>query len=223
MFSISRSRYTLPTQFAFLLLNGLGISLALIYNVNSPNLYENNAHHTIGWIATWVVTAQIVMSLLFLYSGRTKKSQSQPNEHTSFLPTSTEHMSQRNTDPYHDYRWSGDSGQGTERSSRDVSPSDPQRFSKPELGDDDEDEEGVPMEKPLLQRRSRFRIRIVVNFLSARIPVLFSAKLLKIIEIAYEIVDRTILILGFVGLLSGGVIYAGIFVSTSAWQERVIS
>lgn len=218
VFSISRSRYTLPVQFVFLILNGLGVIFGTIYNVSTPDLYENNAHHKIGWIATWVVTAQVVMSLLFLYSGRTKKSELQTNEHAAFLPISTENIGQHNMSPYHDYRWSGDSGQGTERSSRDISPTDPHRYSKPETElDDDDDEEGVPMPMPSPQRPSRFRIRVVDKFLSARVPGLFSAKLLKTVEVAYEVVDRTILILGFIALLTGGVTYAGMFVSAQPY------
>ncbi|KAI9877743.1 MAG: hypothetical protein M1823_007056, partial [Watsoniomyces obsoletus] len=115
VFSISRSRYTAPVQFFFLLLNGLGVVFGTIYNVSTPDLYENNAHHKIGWIATWVVTAQVVMSLLFLYSGRTEKSAPSSCEHAAFLPISTDNMTQHNMSPYHDHRWSGDSGQGTER------------------------------------------------------------------------------------------------------------
>ena len=202
----------------FLILNVVGVIFGTIYNVSTPDLYENNAHHKIGWIATWVVTAQVIVSLLFLYSGRTKRSQAQSNEHAAFLPTSTENMAQHNMSPYHHYRWSGDSGQGTERSSRDISPTDPNRFSKPEAEpeDDDDDEEGVPMPLPSPQRPSRFRIRVVDRFLSARVPGLLSSKLLKAIEIAYEVVDRSILILGFIALTSGGVTYAGIFVSASS-------
>lgn len=219
VFSISRSRYTLPVQFIFLMLNGLGIVFGTIYNVSTPDLYENNAHHTLGWVATWVVTAQVVMSLFFLYSGRSKQPESQPNEHTTFLPMSSANMVRHNMAHYHDYRWSGDSGQGTERSSRDVSPNDLQRFSKPEAEDDEEDEEGISASLPPPLKPSRFRIRIVDRLWSTRVPSLFSAKLLRTTEIAYEVVDRTILILGFAALLSGGAVYAGIFVSAQSLRR----
>ena len=156
------------------------------------------------------------MSLLFLYSGRTKKNDPSSDEHAAFLPVSTQNMAQHNMSPYHDYRWSGDSGQGTERSStavsRDISPTDPHRFAKHE-DDVDGDEEGVAMSMPVPQGHIRFRIKVVDKFLSKRIPGLFSARLLKAIEVAYEVVDRTILILGFIALTSGGVTYTGIFVS----------
>jgi hypothetical protein len=162
------------------------------------------------------------MSLLFLYSGRTKTGSLRSSEHAAFLPVSTENMMQHDMSPYHDYRWSGDSGQGTERSSsqtsRDISPTDPQRYVKPEPqpDDDDDDEEGLPMPMPTPQRSSFFRVRVVDKFLSKRVPGLFSARLLKVIEAAYAVIDRTILVLGFIALTTGGVTYTGIFVSSSA-------
>ena len=153
------------------------------------------------------------MSLLFLYSGHGKQPESQSNEHAAFLSKTRPNMVQYNMAHYHNYRWSGDSGQGTERSSRDVSPDGLQRFSKPETEDDGGDEEDIPASLPTSSQPTRFRIRIVDKFLSARVTGLFSVKLLRITEIAYEVVNRTILILGFVALLSGGAVYAGIFVS----------
>ena len=213
VFSISRSRYTLPVQSIFIILNGLGVFFGTIYNVSTPDLYENNAHHTLGWVATWVVTVQVVLSLLFLCSGRRKEPEAESNEDKTFPPVSSANMAWRNMAPYPEYRWSGDSGQGTERSSRDVSPNEIQRFLKPEAEDDEEDEEGTSASLPPPLKPSRFRIRVIDIFLSARVPSLLSAKLLRTTEIAYEVVDRTILILGFAELLSGGAVYAGIFVS----------
>jgi len=141
-----------------------------------------------------------------------------------------ENMTQHSVRPYTDCRWSGDSGQGTERSStlnsRDNSPTDPNRrdtlddFEKPEPvpADDDEEEEedhGVAgSSQPAQSPRSRwFRITRLDSFLSARVPKLLSTKVLRVAQLAYDIIDKTILLLGFIALVSGGVTYAGIFVS----------
>jgi hypothetical protein len=225
VFSIARSRYALPVQLAFLLVNGVGIVLATTYNINTPDLYPNNAHHKIGWIATWVMTAQSIMSLLFLYSGRSKKPDTSAIERAAFLPVSSANMAQHNgSTPYrHAYRWSGDSGSPTGRSSttlnspRDISPTDLYRLHK-ELDDDNEtvdDEEGLPMPMPVqtAPSQSRFRIKAVDAFLSRRVPGLFSQRLLKAAEVVYEVIDRTILILGWIALISGGVTLAGWMVS----------
>lgn len=211
-------------QFLFLVLNGLGVLFGTVYNINTPDLYENNAHHKIGWIATWIVAAQVVMSLLFTYSGRRQVTEIHPAEREGFLPVSVEEVAHHYIRPYTDHRWSGDSGQGTEQSStlqsRDGSPVTPHRrdayddFEKPEPEpepEDDDDDEAAPQS----QSSPRWwRINVLDKYLSARVPNLLSTKLLRTFEIVYEIIDRTILVLGFIALTTGGVTYAGIFVST---------
>jgi Domain of unknown function (DUF2427) len=227
MLSIARSRLAVPTQLLFLALNGCGIFFGIFYNVNTPDLYENNAHHKIGWIATWVVTAQVAMSMLFAFSGRRKKEDTAaPAERAAFLPISVEAMAQHqqlhNPQGYKDIRWSRDSGQGTERASsslqsRDMSPTDATRtredygrelHQKPEPEDDDnEDQEERP------HRRSFLHNIFAHKFLERRVPVLFSQRTLKVLEAVYNGIDCIILVLGFIALVSGGVTYAGIFVS----------
>lgn len=217
VFSVSRSSYALPTQLLFLAFNGLGVLFGTIYNINTPDLYENNAHHKIGWIATWVMIAQAVMGLLFLYSGRSKSNTGALHERAGFLPISAEVMAQHelmhHAGGYRDYRWSGDSGQGTERSSyhnsRDVSPTDPIRYSKSEAEDNDNDED----EGNVSYSRGWLRNNFVDQYLSRLVPGLLSQRLRKGLEVVYEVIDRTILIIGFVVLTTGIVTYAGIFVS----------
>jgi hypothetical protein len=210
-----------------------------VYNINTPDLYENNAHHKIGWIATWIVTAQVIMSLLFTYSGRGKKSAASASERAAFLPMSAENMTQHNLSSYADCRWSGDSGHGTEASStlnsRDASPTNPNRrdtlddFEKPDRApelDDDDDEDHNDDDEELLSSSAQsprwgwLRIKFIDKHLSARLPNLLSAKFLRILEVVYAVIDRTILLLGFIALTTGGVTYAGIFVSAAAQSRR---
>lgn len=216
MFSIARSRLALPTQFVFLVLNALGVVAGTIYNVNTPDLYVNNVHHKIGWIATWVVTAQVVMSLLFVYSGRNKKDTIASSERAAFLPP-TLHLADNR--PSHKYSWSGDSGQGTEppsptSASRDASPSSLHRnydFTKPEEQEPESDDfEDIPV-SPVRRRPSWFKNNILDRYMSTRVPKFASQKVITIAEVAYEIIDRTILVLGAIALITGGVTYSGIF------------
>ncbi|KAK5957619.1 hypothetical protein OHC33_000806 [Knufia fluminis] len=210
MFSIARSKLALPVQLSFLVLNGLGVVSGTIYNINTPDLYENNAHHKVGWIATWVFTAQVVMSLLFLYSGRNKQESTNSSERAAFLPPSLQSMNR----PYHKHSWSADSGQGTEppsptSSSRNLSPDRAYQFGKPEQ-EEPEDMEDVPIE-PMRRRPSWFKNTRFDKYLSTRVPRVASQKIIKVAEVAYEMIDRTILVLGFVALTSGIVTYSGIF------------
>lgn len=52
MLSIARSRYNLPVQIAFHIVNGLGVFTGFIYNHATPDLYESSSHHPLGWIVT---------------------------------------------------------------------------------------------------------------------------------------------------------------------------
>lgn len=64
MFSLARSRYTLALQLAFLTVNALGLIVGVIYNSSTPDLYPNNAHHKMGWMATAVVLVQTFVGLI---------------------------------------------------------------------------------------------------------------------------------------------------------------
>lgn len=233
MFSIARSRLALPTQFLFLVINALGLLLGVVYNSQTPDMYENNAHHKIGWTATWVMSAEVVMGLLFAYAGKDKdgdhnsKGSSAPHEREAFLPVSTTAPG----DQQEQYRWSGDSGQGTERSSsslqlqhasadraRRVSRSEETRPLAEKPNDDkdeheDDDDGDYEFDGPRVPRRRRFfKNSFVDKFLTKRVPGLFSGRILKGLRVLHTIIERTILLLGFIAIASGGVTYGGIFV-----------
>ncbi|KAI2820867.1 hypothetical protein CBS63078_5003 [Aspergillus niger] len=213
MFSVARSRFALPSQFLFLVCNAVGLLIGIIYNSQTPDLYENNAHHKIGWIATWVMSAQVIMSLIFAYAGR-GESESTSYERAAFLPVSTDEM--ESPQMYsggvrHSYRWSRDSGQGTERNSSSLhsrpgspscaSPSDEyDGFEKPE----------DPLPEPSSQPRGWFRIPFADRFLASRVPRLVSTRALRIISTIYAVIDRIILPFGFVAIATGGVTYGGL-------------
>ncbi|KAL1956214.1 hypothetical protein VTO42DRAFT_7561 [Malbranchea cinnamomea] len=215
MFSVARSRLALPTQFLFLVVNAFGLLLGIIYNASTPDLYENNVHHKIGWIVTWVMVAEVVMGLLFAYSDKDKPSRSS-HERVAFLPVST-----TEAQDHHEYRWSGDSGQGTERSSSSLQRS---RFSSLDRGrrmsrgeendplaEKPDEEDDVEIESPSPIRRRFFKNNAIDRFLSSRIPGLLSHRVLKVLRIIYIVIERIILPFGFIAMVTGGVVYGGIF------------
>ena len=182
-----------------------------IYNVSTPDLYPNNAHHKIGWLATWVVTAQVVMSLLFVYSGHREPETTTENEHTSFLPRS---LHERNrSDQIH--RWSCDTYNGNEplspgSSSRTLSPNRDYEYTKPDL-EEPKDFEDVTLESTPRRRPLWFKNARIDAYLSKSVPKFASSNLINITKIIYQLIDRTILILGFIALATGIVTYTGIF------------
>ncbi|KAK2757689.1 hypothetical protein FQN54_004658 [Arachnomyces sp. PD_36] len=213
MFSIARSRLALPTQFLFLILNSLGLLIGIIYNSQTPDLYENNAHHKIGWIATWAMIAQTVMGMILAYSGRGRKDQGSPHERASFLPsTMNGHGGPYPTGPMHEYRWSGDSGQGTERASSSISspmsPTSGLRITDPDEFDRYGKPEGELADEVTGNSR---RNSIIDRIFSRRLSGLVSGRGISIISAVYGTIDRLILFLGFIAIVSGGVVYGGIF------------
>ncbi|PYI11570.1 integral membrane protein [Aspergillus sclerotiicarbonarius CBS 121057] len=214
MFSVARSRFALPSQFLFLVFNAVGLLVGIIYNSQTPDLYPNNAHHKIGWIVTWVMSAQVLMSLIFAYAGR-GESESNSYERAAFLPVSTDEMAE-NTHTYpagirHSYRWSRDSGQGTERNSSSLHsrPSSPSCASPSDEYDGFEKPED-PIPEHSSQPRGWFRVPFFDRFLASRVPRMVSSRALGIISIIYAVIDRIILPFGFVALATGGVTYGGL-------------
>lgn len=224
MFSLARSRYTLPTQFAFLAVNALGVLFSTIYNAKTPDLYPNNAHHKLGWVATWVLSAQVLVSLLGRLAGAltANKTGSALNtaERQGFLPVSRAAMDEHHrlhSSPYSAlHRNSDDSGHGTE--SRPESPrsssfsSSPDTLASPSaqtahktFHDEDDDLE-ADVDLPASQQRGG-AIRNFVTKVGSRI----SSRAWRVLILAYNIVDRTSMILGFVGLCTGVITYGRFF------------
>lgn len=227
MFSLARSRYTLPVQFVFLATNALALVLGISYNAQTPDLYPNNAHHKIGWIATWVVSAQVLISVAGRVAGTSRRDGSRNHsseERQAFIPVSTENMSehQRINDALqlHKYRESYDSGQGTEpnteslRSGSVESPSGHQSPISPQdhrndYGEDN-DLELHPVESSPPNSHS--------HSLIAKIAGKVSARTWKVLLFGYNAIDRTSLILGYVAIATGIVTWARFFVRNhTAW------
>ncbi|PIG85786.1 integral membrane protein [Aspergillus arachidicola] len=213
MFSVARSRFALPSQFLFLVFNALGLLLGIIYNSQTPDLYENNAHHKIGWIATWVISAQVIMSLIFAYAGR-GESDATSYERAAFLPVSTDEMAETPTHPtgiHHEYRWSRDSGQDTEVNSASLHsrPSSSTCASPSEEYDTFVKPEAQYPEQPA-QSRGWLHSTFVNRFLASRVPRMVSSRALRILTIFYLVIDRIILPFGFIAIATGAVTYGGI-------------
>jgi hypothetical protein len=208
MLSIARSRYSLPLQFLFLVVNALGVLLVTIYNSNTPDLYPNNSHHKLGWALTWIMSAQTCMALISAYSGRWSRSRS-----LAYMPVSTEAMAEHQRihelRPKPQPRYSNDSGHGTEsntESLRSGSSSSLNRDHLPDLNPQYEHDDSE-------EKQQFFGGSRVDGYLSSKISGVFSNNALRIFDTIYNVIDRLILILGFVALTSGFVTYGGIFVS----------
>lgn len=205
MFSISRSRFSFPIQFLFLLVNAGGVLLATIYNASTPDLYPNNAHHKLGWILTWVMSAQAFMGVLHAYARKDRQE---------FTPISTEAIAEHQRVQLlrqgETYRFSNDSGQGTEPNTESLRSN---SFASADSIDNLSEVEPEPEEEEQEEKRGLMHGSAVDKYLTKKIPGLISSRVLIILRFFYNAVDRLILIFGFVAITTGIVTYGGLFVS----------
>jgi hypothetical protein len=206
------------TQLIFLAANALGVLLGAVYNANTPDLYPGNAHHSIGWIITWVVSAHVVVSLIGRAAGALKcSSHHMTREKRRLLPLSAEALEHSQT--YHLDEGIGQGGLATSESDRSHSGSTavdeeeglPMPSPYKEYGNDDDDQEEleeIPLANRVLGRRLGVRFGKVASFCSL--------KTWKYIEFGYRAVDRIILPFGFVAFTTGIVTYGRLFVSPLA-------
>lgn len=225
MFSLARSRYTLPTQAVFLATNAFGLVFGAIYNANTPDLYPNNAHHKVGWFVTWVLSAQVLVSLLGRVAGAFKKSGDHDlgPECQSFIPISQAAMEEHHRSESSRYspvhRLSNDSGQGTEPRTESLRghslSSTPDGLASPiheahkEYPEDDDEDDLEEVDRQALPRGGPARS------LAMKIGGLISSRTWKVILFGYNFIDRTGLMLGYIALTTGVVTYGRFFVSVT--------
>ncbi|UPX19172.1 uncharacterized protein EKO05_0009442 [Ascochyta rabiei] len=213
MLSIARSRYVLPLQFVFVVVNASALLVGVVYSHKTPELYENNAHSKTGWAVTWIASAWVFMALIQSYMDR---DQGHSFEDETLAPLNAANIAQyqrvKEEDVESPYRFSNDSGQGTERNTASLcghsrSPSiesEDQQFAAParRYTHDELDElEDVRLEKPRSSLDSFFS-RTVARFVAG--------KTAKVVRSLYVVFERTMVIQGLVAILSGTVVYGGI-------------
>jgi hypothetical protein len=191
MLSIARSRFQLLVQSVFLSTNALGLLLGVIYNHQTPNLYENEKHSSVGWVITCFASVWFCCSMISAFASRrsrqfhlittTADTASSSFCYQSRPPSSaSEHQSQRRRQGYQPHLDPDDIG----------------------IGAEDIEEHG------LLSRTT------VKRFLSQEVGLLSGFKrTLQFISITSTILDRILLPLGFICIVTGVVVYSGIFVS----------
>lgn len=156
------------------------------------------------------------MALLQAYTEKPEETR-YLDERAAFIPISThameEHRRIHNIGGVQDYRFSNDSGQGTERNTESLR-------SHSTSSDEELDENrvsninlGYDTEHDTTEKRGILYNNALNKFFMKKLPSLLSSKALRALEMVYEIVNRVILILAFMGLTTGIVTYGGIFVS----------
>ncbi|PTD10660.1 hypothetical protein HYE67_006353 [Fusarium culmorum] len=202
MFSLTRSRFTLPAQLVFLASNTVGVFLGVVYNNNTPDLYPGNAHHKIGWTATWVICAQVLVSVVGYIAGAFRSDEnSRETRYLLHIPSPEAELPLYSG--YHDdspYRTSDDTGRGTEPNSPSLQSnsvstlngmgSSPQNPSKEY--EDDQDLEELSLSSPTPQ-----------GTLARHGSKLATSRVWKHLDIGRKVIDRIILPFGSIVLATG--------------------
>lgn len=219
MLSLARSRYTLLSQLIFLAANGLGMFVGIVYNGKTPDLYPNNAHHKIGWIATVVVCVHVFLGLLERATGFMRKSDAGKGAYQglrSYKPTGDRHGAGDSR------RASYDSGHGSDRlteslRSNSVSTLAENRPLRSDEGEQEFDEEESFTDVEFLQRESR---PSGWQGWVSKMPMGIFRRGSKAFSLWYDIVDRVILPLGFITFCTGIVTFGRFFVCQSPIQDN---
>lgn len=196
MLSVARSRFRLPAQLIFLMTNFLGAILGILFNHKTPNLYEKQKHRPIGWVGTWVALAWVVGSLIKTYTCYKRDPLSVRFTGTPELTT---------FESFDDNTSALLLGQSRSSSStsEDRSLDDEQQHDDPDIVNDSE------------KRRALCSGHIIfLSFVSRNIGRILSYKrTMQIVYVTNIALDRTMLLLGFLCIATGVVVYGGIFVS----------
>lgn len=203
MLSVARSRYHIPAQAVFHLLNGLGVFTGFVYNHSTPDLYEHNAHHPLGWV---VVSSTVIWTFLSIYiaCGKGDSTGSIAEE-----PINAQRMSQYSYLDQYEGRLSRDSGQGTERHSdsllgsrQNSSDSAYQKLEEP-VDDLEFGREEVIGRRRILETSERL--------LSSTMRPLLTERALKGPRFSQIVLEKILLLLGFAALSSGFIVSGGLF------------
>ena len=216
MLSVARSRLALSAQLSFLGVHSIGLLLGTVYRSKTPDLYENNVHNKIGWIVTWIVVAQCIIGLVKLVVSFKKPQDVDAEEQTAFLPISTEALAQHHqaTHSPDEYRYSRDSGHYTASeasrsqsisSLQDHETEEHQKFFEYRNLHADTDAEYMEKHGSLGNNK--------VQRVASRIAAMMSQRTTRAMNVAYNAIDCVSLLLGFAAMVSGAVVYGGVFVS----------
>ena len=176
-------------------------------------------HHKLGWAITWIVCVQATLGIIKVYSKRDTQQRSKDREERSiFLSESAEHaLAQHQPGNGYMYGEYEDSRHSIEQPSRSDFISSPHSSESADMllggntrvnsinGDD--------TEKP-----GNIRNTPIDRFLSQSLPAMLTAQATRAVHVVLTVIERSILILGFIELASGIVTYGGIFVSSPILQ-----
>jgi hypothetical protein len=224
MLGVAHSPFHIPVQLAFLTLTTLGVIFAIMYNSATPDFYENNAHHKIGWVIIWMLVAQVISGLIRAVARYVNPSS--PSIRDADLAQEAESMfilGNENEDDLdedapelkfhaHERAASDDSGNETgpnsprgEGTSAPISPVGPRQSSENTLFDDNgEGHFQRPLNRaPLRNAESQMERYLAKKLQNRGWAVRISKRGAFLAKIVHAVVGRPLWCLGFIQLCTG--------------------
>jgi hypothetical protein len=192
---IAGSKLRYPLHIAFLVLHVIGIIPGLIYTSRTPDLYTGSSHNNLGWLLTALVSAHFLVGVSKSFTKHGEPDTD--HELTPFI--SSENVEGGNPS-------SGQPHQGL--SPRASSPI-PRRSNRSSEETDSETLLDVHLH---YNSRREHRFDEPMSWKRRWLNILEPHFLIQLLDIGYDVVLRFFLILGFVGICTGIVTMAGIFV-----------
>ncbi|KFY92301.1 hypothetical protein V498_05053 [Pseudogymnoascus sp. VKM F-4517 (FW-2822)] len=198
LYPYSNLRY--PSHIAFLSLHSIGTIFGLAYNSRTPDLYPKALHDSLGWALSALIFAHFVIGIVRDFIGKASASGTK-DERAPFIAEAARRMTseeERNMEASNQPRRSS--------SSRAASP-------YPELSESSIETDSETIFDVHLHYNSRLEHRYDEPMTWSRrwANVSGSNLLVRILDLWYVIVDRGLLVLGFVAICTGIVTMAGIF------------
>jgi hypothetical protein len=201
MLNIAKSNLRYPSHLVFLGLHSIGTIFGLAYNSRTPDLYPKASHNGLGWVLSALIFAHFIVGIVKNSIGRTSDSGTK-GERAPFI--------------------TGAPGRMTREEESDMeAPNRPSRSSSsraaspyPELSESSIESDSETLFDVHLRYNSRFKHAYDEPLTWRRRweNVSGSNLLVRILDLGFDIVDRALLILGFVAICTGIVTMAGIFV-----------
>lgn len=204
MLSVARSRFHLPAQFVFLIANAVAVLLGVVYNHKTPDLYENEKHGRIGWVSTGIALAWVIVSLVTAYAGSRRKRDRLGQGIIAAVIAIFQRLNDALSSDKH--LWFGQSRRDTERNSLlfDQSPS-VSTISEHEELNHEQHSGHIEDDVESFEKHS---------FLSNKIHLFSGFKCTPwVVRAVKTVLDRMMLLFGFLCITTGVVIYGGVFVS----------
>ena len=212
MLSIARSRYHLPAQIIFHMLNGLGVITGFVYNHSTPDLYESNSHHPIGWMVTSFTIVWTLLSVFTAYSDYRSRRASLQAHNLGINAQAPRHGDEwrQYQDSPSSYRYSRDSGNFSGAESRTNSTDSIfHKREEPESPIQDQ-EQGYDEDGEDAEKRGFLGNKSVDRFLSRSVRRLSTARITSTLRLSQIVLEKFLLLLGFAAIAAGFLVYGGL-------------